>query len=438
MIIDKKTSENSLFAQDESHKHSVTQQKILLEINEIEPTGTYLKYTDIYDQISEERYKIINQNDIENHIPANNMESNKNLHWKKIKNICIDILINKSKDLQIFMWLLEAEAFLNTIYNLQDYLNIFHKFIDKFWLNMHPKGTKVFLFEWLDKHISIALTKIKITDNRDFNNEIILFDLINAKKFNNIEKINQIQSHIKNNNLNFYENIQKYANKTLQKIKEINDFLKQKEDNIQFISIENTLNDLIKFAQQIIYEKNNQHHETLTSHHKLDGELISDNSVNIEENTPQIPFNIEHNITEIINQHLQNNHTTLENAILKQYLYWHGKNILDLISEYQLNPTEMIGVLRFLGLLDSPLWNNQKTGDTHIHTQNQNLSNLYTDRAENIPDYYFASTTPEELKKMQKSMDNKVANLYKNRFNKSDNYVENQAEYDINTDKNYY
>lgn len=162
-------------------------EEFLNPISEAEPSGTSLRYDPIYDTIREAR-RIEEPPDDSMGIwqPADVKATD----WYEIQRMCEDVLIKRSKDLQIAYWRLEALLHMNAFAGLADGLNLCAALMETFWPTLHP------LIDEDDGDLSFRLVPIRqmvqdlptilytlpITAPRGELAEISLFDYIYAKK----------------------------------------------------------------------------------------------------------------------------------------------------------------------------------------------------------------------------------------------------------------
>jgi type VI secretion system protein ImpA len=109
-------------------------EKILQPISEDDKCGQYLKYEYVYDQIREHR-----REDDPQLTQGIWQTEPKKANWEEVKAICEDMLINRSKDLQVAIWLLEALCEMHGFSGLNHGLLALHALCEKFWDEIHPQ-----------------------------------------------------------------------------------------------------------------------------------------------------------------------------------------------------------------------------------------------------------------------------------------------------------
>lgn len=99
--------------------------------------GDWLRYDPVYDQIRKNR---IEEDD---GTPREAWEAElKHADWQEVQNLCLEVLCEKSKDLQIISWFVEAYQQQNGIKGLLTSSAIFLDFVKQFWENAHPQKTE--------------------------------------------------------------------------------------------------------------------------------------------------------------------------------------------------------------------------------------------------------------------------------------------------------
>lgn len=133
------------------------------------PTGAFLKYLPEYDEI-----RIIRKQD-ETIFPASLKEgTNHNREWKRLCTLCENILVNKSKDFQVALWLTEGWFYSDGIDGVINGIKLILSLIDKFWLLGHPPleedlEYRLAPFIWLNEKFSEKFIFLKITTTNTFN-----------------------------------------------------------------------------------------------------------------------------------------------------------------------------------------------------------------------------------------------------------------------------
>ena len=105
----------------------------LIPISSEKECGEYLRYDFVYDQIIELR----REDDAELSQGIWQIETKK-ANWPEVQRICSDLLLKKTKDLQIAMWLLESLTALYGFSGLNDGLMLVQALSERFWDNIYP------------------------------------------------------------------------------------------------------------------------------------------------------------------------------------------------------------------------------------------------------------------------------------------------------------
>lgn len=137
---------------------------LLSPISAERPSGESLRYEGTYDRIQEER-KEDNPN-----LPQGVWETSlKTANWEAVREISIEALETRSKDLQLAVWLLEAWLHLHGFSGVREGLKLLTGLCESFWASLYPEiegnGLEYRLspIHWLNEKFAIKLEKIPIT-----------------------------------------------------------------------------------------------------------------------------------------------------------------------------------------------------------------------------------------------------------------------------------
>lgn len=145
-------------------KQEVDISDLLDPISSKDPCGDNIRYTDVYDKIREAR----REDDINLSQGVWTSEI-KRAEWESVVNLCVDALMNKSKDLQVAAWLAEAWLHLDGMAGLVQGLNLIHRLCEEYWEGVYPKveddslEMRISPFEWMNSKLSEEIQKILIT-----------------------------------------------------------------------------------------------------------------------------------------------------------------------------------------------------------------------------------------------------------------------------------
>ena len=144
-------------------------EKLLIPIPGGNPVGEYLRYEITYDSIQEARKE-------EADLPQGVWERGiKKADWNEVRDICIDALENRSKDLQIAVWLLESLLHLYGFLGLREGLKLITALCEKFWESLYPEieeedyEARVSPIVWQNEKLYLQLKMVQITqpESRD-------------------------------------------------------------------------------------------------------------------------------------------------------------------------------------------------------------------------------------------------------------------------------
>lgn len=138
--------------------------RLLLPIPGDNKCGESLRYTDVYDKIREAR-----REDDET-LPQGVWKSDlKKADWDQVEQLCQDALKNKSKDLQIAIWLMEARLRLEGIGGLTRGLELILGLTRTYWDGFFPQmeggghDLRIGLYDWINLRLSEEIHFILIS-----------------------------------------------------------------------------------------------------------------------------------------------------------------------------------------------------------------------------------------------------------------------------------
>ncbi len=144
-------------------------EKIYQPISEAKPSGDYLYYEAVYDQIREAR----REDDAS--LPQGIWQTDlKKADWQNVMALCLDVLENRSKDLQVMAWLTEALTRIHGFEGLFSGLQIMYDCCEIFWDDMHPqiendgledsdKDARFAPLIWLNDKLPLQIKRIPLT-----------------------------------------------------------------------------------------------------------------------------------------------------------------------------------------------------------------------------------------------------------------------------------
>lgn len=136
----------------------------LKDISAAKPEGESLRLTSDYDAIREASRE---DPDLPQGIWQHELKTS---DWRKVETIAVDILQNKSKDLQVAAWLAEALLLQNNISGLKTGLEIFFAIAEKYWDTAYPQidpddpEVRLSPFIWVNDKLSKRIRLAKIAD----------------------------------------------------------------------------------------------------------------------------------------------------------------------------------------------------------------------------------------------------------------------------------
>jgi type VI secretion system protein ImpA len=109
------------------------------------PAGVDLRYTPVYDQIRAARRVADDKqqgrsaySDADDKLSPDERASAAREYWLAVQNLVVDTLTTQSKDLQLAVWLLEAETYLGGFGGAQNVIELIRRLLDAYWDTAYP------------------------------------------------------------------------------------------------------------------------------------------------------------------------------------------------------------------------------------------------------------------------------------------------------------
>lgn len=166
-------------AEIESKPWVVNFNALLSPISDDNPSGEYLRYSGLYDEISEARRAddVLSQGEWTTEL--------KSADFKKVIELATGAIEKDTKDLQIAAWLAEALVKEHGFVGLRDALRLLGRLQDVFWETLHPvidEGDmegRANALAWMETQAAFALKQAKITGFAGYS----FIDFEDSKKF---------------------------------------------------------------------------------------------------------------------------------------------------------------------------------------------------------------------------------------------------------------
>ena len=163
---------------------------LLQPISEEMPSGESLRYSGIYDEISEARRAddVLSQGDWQTDLKV--------ADYRKVVDIAIPALASKSKDLQVAVWLTEALVKIHGFAGLRDGLTLLSSLQETFWGSLHPEidegdmEGRANAISWLDTQGVKIVQSAPITAGPGYS----FIDWSDAKRFDFPDNIDALDS----------------------------------------------------------------------------------------------------------------------------------------------------------------------------------------------------------------------------------------------------
>lgn len=259
--------------------------RLLLPISGEKPCGESLRYTDVYDKIKEAR-----REDDET-LPQGVWKTDlKKADWEQVDQLCQDALKNKSKDLQIATWLMEARLRLEGIGGLARGLDLIVGLTHTFWDGLFPQidgggyDLRIGLYDWINLRLSEEVHFIPISIPSDKTAPSYrLLDLNDANRIDPSKKnnasgpsaatdgksplLNKISVSINQTPTAYYRYMDKSCTHALKLMTELEEELRRHlgENAPTFYRLKEKVDSVQRFAHQIL-EARGDHQEKKKTH----------------------------------------------------------------------------------------------------------------------------------------------------------------------------
>lgn len=163
---------------------------ILTPISEENPSGEYLRYSGLYDEISEARRadEVLNQGEWQTDLKV--------ADFRKVIAVASAAIEKDSKDLQVAAWLAEALVKEHGFVGLRDALRMLARLQENFWDTMHPvidEGDmegRANALAWMEQQAAFALKQAKITGYAGYS----YLDFEDSKKFDVPDNVDSFET----------------------------------------------------------------------------------------------------------------------------------------------------------------------------------------------------------------------------------------------------
>ena len=268
-------------AQVESAAPTIDFDALLKPIDGENPAGEGLQYSGIYDEIREARRAddpTLSQGQWQTEL--------KTADFRHVINLAVPALSEKSKDLQISVWLCEALTGIHGFVGFRDGLRLIKRLEEEFWEQLFPEidegdmEARANAFDWLNSQLSLAIKNVSLTDGEvfTFNNweESTRFDIpdiLDGLEYQEQEKFNALKAQAekenrktgemwrkarRNGNRAFYESMNLSLEECAAELNQLDKVNEEKFDRNQVPSINDlrkVLSDVASVVEKVLAEK---------------------------------------------------------------------------------------------------------------------------------------------------------------------------------------
>jgi type VI secretion system protein ImpA len=240
----------------------------LNDISSAKPEGEDLKYSQIYDDVRESQRE---DYDLPQGVWVQDLKS---ADWRQVEATCVDALKNKSKDLQVCAWLVEAWMHLYNFKGLKAGLELMLKLSEKYWDNGYPKleeGDVEFRlapYLWLNQKMAERVNNVRATQPNDpelhvhtFASYIDIQHYIGRKNEDmksmskdKLETLESFEKSLEKTDTSFFKELVDDANTTTEIAIKLEEFLDQKleKDATSLHNLKNKIGDISRYCKQIL------------------------------------------------------------------------------------------------------------------------------------------------------------------------------------------
>jgi type VI secretion system protein ImpA len=144
-------------------------EELLAPIPGDNPSGADVTFEQVYEDIKEARRQddpTLSQGDWKSELKV--------AQWPKARDLCIDLLWHKSKDLQVAAWLAEALGQLYGFAGLTDGFTTLERLLAGFWDTLYPEAEngdndlRAARIAWINKNLPLQIRFIPLTGDKKF------------------------------------------------------------------------------------------------------------------------------------------------------------------------------------------------------------------------------------------------------------------------------
>lgn len=303
-------------------------------ISEDSECGEYLRFDAIYDQIEENR----REDDPRLSQGVWQIELKK-ADWPEVTRLCSDALQNRTKDLQLAVWLTESLMATEKFDGFRQGIDLLLALSTKFWEKIHPmiedgdSNRRVAPFYYLSEKLTDKILLFPITDPRNDLDAYSLSDWITAQHNLKIHSkglsLKQLGKSVADTSPKFFKNLKNSVKLLAESTQKLDGFLTEKlsKDAPSFKQLYDYLEQILHIIVKAISEEALQNKEQTRSEEKPAAEKTS---------SSQIP-SAEKSESELLSPALSSPSTAAvaPNALTMETAYENLRNIGDFFEHAQ-------------------------------------------------------------------------------------------------------
>ena len=340
--------------------------ELLLPISSENPTGESLRYEETYDRIREAR------REDDPNLPQGVWQTAlKHADWPNVEAICAEALTNRTKDLQIAVWLLESWLHEYGIAGVKTGIGLLQRLCETFWDDMYPAlngdgpGLRLSPIIWMNDKLSLKLKEMPATQPRNADIPSYSFlDWENALYLENLkaqnpevaestdEKGPPTKGHFYKSAMlsptSFYTDLKSSLQEAIDAVEKLEDFLNQKDgdDTASLSQFKSVLHNIQVYVGKVLAER-----ETKTGTESRERTAEADTPAEAVANL-QIPSRDEayRQLADIADYLLKVEPHSPTPYLVKRAVSWGGLSLDALLQEFVHDPTDLQAIYALLGI----------------------------------------------------------------------------------------
>jgi len=262
--------------------------KLLRPIPGQQKCGEDLRYDKVYDDIKKARFS--EDATLPQGVWVRTIEE---AQWDVVATLCTDVLVHKSKDLQVACWLMESWFHDDGLRGVVDGLTLVYALLRKYWVDLHPTlqtGCRLSPFHWINEKFSTVLLKLPLEQGE----ELKIYTFSDYKKIKMAPERNDeltlvdFLKRLKNTSQDYFKDIVEQAQAALDLALDLEKFIERKigSEEMSLYRFRQYLSEIQTLCDSMIIKPIESPQETMVL--KIDNPFPEKRVSDVfQENTPQ-------------------------------------------------------------------------------------------------------------------------------------------------------